>query len=453
MTSHSSRMRRRRPRMRMERSAFPAVPSGHYSLRVSSVQAVPEGSVPPQQTARWADVPLAVGQRGRGRGRPDAERRASHSRAHRIGERAPGCFVRSFGAHSDARAVGWRTSCPCDRAAIRTEQRRLHDRRPLAGEILRAPRRITGRLDVEDGDVQRPRHLRDASRPSSERRGCGRHFYRQVDPSSRRGSAAPRPGGRGRDRDRISHRHRRMARLRTEPEAGEQLLDDQNWRVPRSAGCRRASTTWSHYLTTRRPSGGIPAVSGLWRASQRRSRFGTPSRKPRIFERVSHGDPLHARVAGDRLVDRGRGVRADAARRFPDNGRRSDHRSRPVGRSSGQAAPACPRTARWFRDVNRPRDRDERRRHVRRSKDSRRMNTRSRRQRTDTLPAAGARHGQAGRGARSCSAEERRAVSRCTCPGEASSRARSRTHRVNLCLAFGSTCCQTDSCRRQASGA
>ena len=41
--------------------SFPAVPSGHYSLRVSSVQAVPEGIVPPLQTARWADVPLAVG--------------------------------------------------------------------------------------------------------------------------------------------------------------------------------------------------------------------------------------------------------------------------------------------------------------------------------------------------------------------------------------------------------
>ncbi len=41
--------------------SFPAVPSGHYSLRVSSVQAVPEGSVSSPQTARWADVPLAVG--------------------------------------------------------------------------------------------------------------------------------------------------------------------------------------------------------------------------------------------------------------------------------------------------------------------------------------------------------------------------------------------------------
>jgi hypothetical protein len=41
--------------------SFPAVPSGHYSLRVSSVQAVPEGRVSPLQTARWADVPLAVG--------------------------------------------------------------------------------------------------------------------------------------------------------------------------------------------------------------------------------------------------------------------------------------------------------------------------------------------------------------------------------------------------------
>ena len=41
--------------------SFPAVPSGHYSLRVSSVQAVPEGSVSPPQNARWADVPLAVG--------------------------------------------------------------------------------------------------------------------------------------------------------------------------------------------------------------------------------------------------------------------------------------------------------------------------------------------------------------------------------------------------------
>ena len=41
--------------------SFPAVPSGHDSLRVSSVQAVPEGSVSTLQTARWADVPLAVG--------------------------------------------------------------------------------------------------------------------------------------------------------------------------------------------------------------------------------------------------------------------------------------------------------------------------------------------------------------------------------------------------------
>ena len=41
--------------------SFPAVPSGHYSLRVSSVQAVPEGRISPLQTARWADVPIAVG--------------------------------------------------------------------------------------------------------------------------------------------------------------------------------------------------------------------------------------------------------------------------------------------------------------------------------------------------------------------------------------------------------
>ena len=32
---------------------------------------------------------------------------------------------------------------------------------------------------------------------------------------------------------------------------------------------------------------------------------------------------------------------------------------------TSQAAPPCPRTARWFRDVHRPRDRDERRRYVR----------------------------------------------------------------------------------------
>ena len=184
MTSHSSRMRRRRPRMRNGAFSFPAVPSGHYSLRVSSVQAVPEGSCPASTDCTVGRRSARRGQRGRGRGRPDTERRASHSRAHRIGERAPDCFVRSFGARSDARAVGWRTSCPCDRAAIRTEQRRLHDRRPLAGEILRAPRRITGRLDVEDGDVQRPRHLRRrlstfkrTSRVWSSLLPTSRHFF------------------------------------------------------------------------------------------------------------------------------------------------------------------------------------------------------------------------------------------------------------------------------------
>ena len=166
MTSHSSRMRRRRPRMRNGAFSFPAVPSGHYSLRVSSVQAVPEGTRPASTDRTLGRRSARRRQRGRGRRRPDTERRASHSRAHRVGERAPDCFVRSSGARSDARAVGWRTSCPSDRAAIRTDQRRLHDRRPLAGEILRAPRRITGRLDVEDGDVQRPRHLRSASRAS-----------------------------------------------------------------------------------------------------------------------------------------------------------------------------------------------------------------------------------------------------------------------------------------------
>jgi carboxypeptidase family protein len=41
--------------------SFPAVPSGHYSLRVSSVQADPEGRISPLQPGRWADVPIAVG--------------------------------------------------------------------------------------------------------------------------------------------------------------------------------------------------------------------------------------------------------------------------------------------------------------------------------------------------------------------------------------------------------
>ena len=63
------------------------------------------------------------------------------------------CVVRSFGARSDARAVGRRISCPSPTAPPSDRPTATsRSAQPLAGEILRASRRITGRLDVEDGD-------------------------------------------------------------------------------------------------------------------------------------------------------------------------------------------------------------------------------------------------------------------------------------------------------------
>jgi hypothetical protein len=43
--------------------AFPAVPAGHYALRASRLQVVPDGSRTPPQLAEWAEVPVVVGAR------------------------------------------------------------------------------------------------------------------------------------------------------------------------------------------------------------------------------------------------------------------------------------------------------------------------------------------------------------------------------------------------------
>ena len=147
-----------------------------------------------------------------------------------------------------------------------TERGRLHDRRPLAGEILRPTRRIAGRLDLQVGDVRRPRRVRGAPRPSGRRQRDCRHLYRQ------------------------STLLRGVARLpRGQPDAGAIVIafpsDIAAWadfgpsprRVRSSwttatgeysiAGCRQATTSWSRSLTTRRPTGGMPPVAALARVA------------------------------------------------------------------------------------------------------------------------------------------------------------------------------------------